>query len=258
MKSNAQLVPISTINSDPVKLRAVDQEHVEAIRQSFEKKGQQQPIRIRPTESGPVVVFGEHRLAAARLLASAGKTIKGLPEGHISAIVEEIDEYEALELKITENAHRNPFVDVWEEGKVMKKLLMEKYHGNLDAMSDSIGKTNTYIKDRTRVYDCLDPRIRKYIGIRGGLSAANVITLAKYDDKQVQYALAERIVANKDIQSKSAWVGGGYGAPSPGAYKAKVELECICPVPGCGNIHSRPKISVPVEAEVPDIKARDE
>ena len=53
-----QLVPMDQIYPDPVKLRAVDPDHVEEIRLSLETKGQQQPIRIRPTEAGYLVVFG--------------------------------------------------------------------------------------------------------------------------------------------------------------------------------------------------------
>ena len=255
----AHLVLIDQIYPDPVKLRAVDPEHVAEIKQSFETKGQQQPIRIRPTSTGYSVVFGEHRLQAARELNVSGKTIKRVPMGYISAIVEQVDEYESLELKITENAHRNSFVDPWEEGKVLKKLLFEKYDGAVDGLARSLSKTTQYIKDRTRVYDCLDPSLRQYIGTKGGLSIANTITLAKYDDRSVQVALANRIIDSKNIQKKfQQYTGGGGGGGRSGsmesgwlAPKPKVELECVCSV--CGNMHRRPSFSVPIEPEIPDI-----
>jgi ParB/RepB/Spo0J family partition protein len=251
-----QLVPMDQIYPDPVKLRAVDPDHVEEIRLSLETKGQQQPIRIRPTEAGYLVVFGEHRLLAGRELSMAGKPIKHYPVGMIMCIVEKISEYESLELKFTENAHRNSFVDPWEEGKVLRKLLDEKYHGDLDALARSLSKTNQYIKDRTRVYDCLDLTLRKYIGIRGGLSNQNIITLAKYDDRAVQVALGERIVASNKINVKSpSWGrgGGGGGGPDPwrNAPKGKIEYECTCNK--CGNLHKRPEFAVAVEMEVPDV-----
>ena len=259
-KSGAQLMLIDLILSDPVKLRDIDPDHVDGIAESFLEQGQQQPIRIRPTDTGFQVVFGEHRLAAARLLNQKDLSIKGLPMGQIMAIVEKIDKFDSYELKITENAHRNSFVDPWAEGKVLKELLAGRYDGDLDAMAKKIGKTHQYIQDRTRVYDCLDPSLRQYIGVKGGLSIANTITLAKYLDTAVQVALAKRIIESKDIQKKRfiSWGGGGGGGGGKRmaaggwlAPKPKVELQCICK--DCGNIHKRPSFSVEMEPEIPDV-----
>lgn len=92
-------------------------------------------------------------------------------------MLERISELDSLELKVTENAHRNHSIEPWEEGSVFTRLLKEKYGGNLNALSESLGKSTTYIKDRTRVFHCLHPSLRRYVGKQ--LTVGNAISLAK-------------------------------------------------------------------------------
>jgi ParB/RepB/Spo0J family partition protein len=232
-KTVQDVIAVDRILSDEIKTRPLNPERVEELMLSFQSKGQQQPIKVRPHGDYYFsVVFGEHRLAAAKQLAAKGLPIRRLPLGTVRAEVEDLDEHQALELKVTENAHRNEFVDPWEEGHIFAKLLQEKYDGNLNALSDSIGKRTSYISDRTRVYYDLDPSLRQYVGKQ--LTMANTISLAKIGPAEKQVELAMVIV--KTRTSGPMGFGGGAGRMEDGRFASKVTIihECTC---GCGNVH---------------------
>ena len=224
-QGSASKVPLSLIFSDPVKLRPVDDSRLREIMASFLSKGQQQPIKVRPNGRGTyVVVFGEHRLEAARRL--------GWKE--ISAVVQQMDEHEGLELKVTENAHRNGFVDPWEEGRVFVRLLSERYGNDLNALSDSLGKGTQYLRDRVQVYYGLDPSLRQYLGRQ--LTVANAISLAKIFPAEKQLEIAKAIVKTR-TGGPSGFGGGGVrgaGGKFVGRRRVRMIHSCTC---GCGDIH---------------------
>lgn len=221
----SKLVPIDSVFSDAIKTRPLDEDRIVELMASFASKGQQQPIKVRPNSNGShVVVFGEHRLEAAKRL--------GWKE--ISAVVEDIDEHEALELKITENAHRNGFVDPWEEGRIFVRLLSEKYGNNLNALSDALGKKSQYIKDRIGVYYNLDATLRRFVGHQ--LTVANAISLARIYPVEKQVAMAMVIV--KTRTSGASGFGSGAGRGASGRFIGRTRVrpfhQCTC---GCGDIH---------------------
>jgi len=165
------------------------------------------------------VVFGEHRLEAARRLK--WETIK--------ANVQDMDELESLELKVTENAQRNEFIDPWEEGRIFSRLLQEKYKGSLNALAESIGKRTAYIKDRTQVFHFLHPSLKQYIGKQ--LTIQNVISLAKTINPEPQLTLAHAIIQTRT--QNLGQTGGGWGGGLMGRTVVRPEHPC----PECGLIH---------------------
>lgn len=238
-----QRIPVDQIASDGVKLRPIDEASVQEMVKSFSSKGQQQAIRVRPVGEHYLVVFGEHRLEAARRLGM--KTI--------DAIVEPLDEFQALELKVTENAHRNHFVDPWEEGRVFATLLQKKYDGDLGALSDSIGKSTRYIGDRTTVFYNLNPSLREFVGNK--LTVANTISLARISpvDKQVQLAT----IIIKTRTSGSSGFGGGADRLSDGTFAPRTRItplhECTC---GCGNVHKDLRSTITLDPNEDGIGAK--
>ena len=198
---------------------------------SFASKGQQQAIKVHP--SGPYsfkVTFGEHRLEAARRLG--WKEIRG--------VIQPTGEHETLELKVTENAHRNGFVDPWEEGRIFVRLLSEKYHNDVGAISESLGKPTSYVKDRVQVFYALDPSLRPYVGHQ--LSVANTISLARIFPPEKQLQLAQVVI--KTRTSGASGFGRGEGGRFVGRTRVKVIHECTC---GCGDIHEHRKLSLEVD-----------
>jgi ParB/RepB/Spo0J family partition protein len=242
VQQGEELMEVDRISSDETLLRPVDANRVEELAASMASKGQQQAIKVRP-KSGYrytfVVVFGEHRLAAAKKLAEAGRSIKGLPVGKVRAIVADIDEYEALELKVTENAQRNHYVDPWEEGKVFVELLSKKYSNNINALAESLGKSTAYIRDRVQVYYFLHPSLRKYLG--NGLTVSNAISLTKTPNPEPQITLANSILRTR-IKGIGTFGGGGLIG------RRSVKLTCQCPT--CGYSHTPRKRTDSLSAEV--------
>lgn len=237
------LLPVERIRSDEVKLRKVDDEKVQGLCLSFQVKGQKQSINVRPDgEYYLKVTFGEHRLAAATTLATSGVPIKGFPIGTVMAVVEVIDYHSSVELKLTENAHRNEYLDPYEAGKVLVQLLNEKYDGDVNALSEALGKTTSWITERTAVYHKLDPSLRQFVGNK--LTVANTLNLAKLDDKQEQLAIAKSIIESRggNLLQGRMFGGGGGGWAAP---RTIVKVKCECK--DCGNIHWKPDIKVVVD-----------
>jgi ParB/RepB/Spo0J family partition protein len=237
-------IPLERILPDDVRTRPLDEERVQGLMASFASKGQQQSIKVHP--SGPFylkVTFGEHRLEAAKRLG--WKEIRG--------VIQPTGEHETLELKVTENAHRNGFVDPWEEGRIFAKLLSEKYGNNLNALSESLGKPTSYIKDRVQVFYSLDRSLRPYVGHQ--LSVANTVSLARIFPAEKQLQLASVIIKTRTSGSSGFGRGAGRGENGKfvGRTRVKVIHECTC---GCGDIHENRKLSLLVDPSEEGIGAK--
>jgi ParB/RepB/Spo0J family partition protein len=245
-----QLVQLSLIHSDPIKLRPLDEDRVEDLMASFLSKGQQQAIKIRPDGVySYMIVFGEHRLEAGKRLAAKGLAIKGLPVGVIRVVIEDVDELEALELKVTENIQRNHFTDPVEEGRAYARLLKERYRNNLNALSDSIGKNTTYIKDRLAVFYQLEPSLRRFIGKE--LTIGNAIAIAKLQEPEKQLRVAEAVIRTRVRAASTAWGSGpGGGAPPMGTIRVRPEHSCTC---DCGDIHPIRNAQIMVDVGEPGV-----
>lgn len=219
-------IPLERIHHDDTMTRPIDEEKVKQLMDSFRSKGQQQAIKVHPIgEYSFKVTFGEHRTEAARRLD--WKDIRG--------VIQATDQHETLELKVTENAHRNGFVDPWEEGGIFVKLLSEKYYNNLNALSESIGKPTPYINDRVQVFHNLEPSLRQYVGNK--LTVANTISLAKISPREKQLDLAQVIISTRTSGSSGFGMGASRGAGGKfvsGNTRVTTYHQCTC---GCGNVH---------------------
>lgn len=221
------MVPVGHIMVSSVNTRELDEETLEDLTASIKARGLKQPILLRPNgEYFYTVVFGRHRFEACK---RAGLT-------EIPSFVEEMDDDEEMVLKVTENAHRNAFINPIIEGEIFVRLL--KKYGTVNALAEAIGKKTKYIQDRINVYYQLEPSVKKMIG--NGITATNAIQLAKVGDHWKQIQLANQIKAVRErmpIEKEPSWGGGGgsdygYGVPHRiGAYHKCGEL------PSCGEVH---------------------
>lgn len=237
-------LPIGSIFADDFKLRPVDEERVQELMLSFASKGQQQPIKVRPNSNGSyVVVFGEHRLEAAKRL--------GWKE--ISALVEKLSDLDALELKVTENVLRNHYNSPYEEGKAYQLLLSQKYRGNLNALSESVGKPTSHINERLTVFHNLDRSLLQYLGKE--ITTANAIAIAKYQDHRRQLEVAQAVIRTRTSYASTAWSsGGGAGEKlSMGQVRVKPLHACTC---GCGDIHPIRNAQIKVDVGEPGVGAK--
>ncbi len=213
-------VSLNRIKSSKVKLRQLDPIVVEELARSIDKKGLLQPITLRETDDGYEIVFGEHRVAAFRLL--------GLQT--IPAYVKYLDAYEALEEKIVENIHRNLFVDPVVEGQAYMALVPSK-HKDISSLAASIGKSPQYVLDRMRIAQKLDPQLRPYIG--NGLTISNILAICK-DKPAEQITKARAIIDRRDIVKQIL-----EKPASEVPRRQIVQIHEICTCPKCGAKHSK-------------------
>ncbi len=229
-QSQVQLIPIDNIRVSAVNTRELDETTLEELTASIKARGLKQPILLRPT--GPLVwtvVFGRHRFEACKRA--------GLKE--IPAFVEEMDDDEEMVLKVTENAHRNAFVNPVIEGEIFAKLL--KKYKTINDLAEAIGKKTQYVNDRIGVYYRLEVSLRKYVGKE--LTVRNAIALSREPNAWKQKELADKIIAFKNSETSNGWVGGGgMGKPK------QIELFHRCPIPECHSVHRIGK-SIEIEQE---------
>ena len=210
-------VEIDFINSDGTKLREVDAETVRELAASIKTKGLQQPICVRKSTEGYMVIFGEHRLAACRLL--------GLKK--ISCIVRECGEEEALEVKLIENIHRNVKLNPIKEGEIFKRLLQSRYK-TVNELGEAIGKSSVYVNERISLFYQLDDSIKPLLGEKIGIRTA--IAISKIPTKERQKKFLERLLKLEPADQR---IRKGTGLSQP----EYAEKHCICPE--CGNRHNK-------------------
>ncbi len=223
---NIQYIPINQIEHGQILLRPIDNQIVKEMAVSIKNRGLRQPILVKPVYDGESpyrVIFGEHRLEAARLA--------GMNE--VLCLVEEMDEDEELKVKLLENLHRNNFVDPSIEGAIYYQLMQSGKYGTINQLSDDIGKSTGYIQDMINVHLNLDESLKPLVGTK--LTKGNAIALAQHKDKQDQRNLAEGILhVKKRFYLKSTEMNSHGGGVTDKV--AIVSSDCHCPK--CGNTHT--------------------
>ena len=96
-------IPIKDLSSSKDQVRTTfNEEKLEALALSIKKQGQEVPIKVRPNGKGYEIIYGHRRTEASR---RAGlKTM--------IAIVEDVDDTEALRKQVVENEYRERVSDI--------------------------------------------------------------------------------------------------------------------------------------------------
>src|SRR5258708_7735157 len=119
--------------------RHFDEAHIGELAESIRAKGVLQPVLVRRTEQGYVLIAGERRWRAAQ---KAG--LRELP-----ALVREVSEKEAFELALIENIQREDLNPV-EEAEAYKRLIEE--HGlTQEELAARVGKDRSTIANALRL-----------------------------------------------------------------------------------------------------------
>jgi len=114
---DAKLLAIATIRPNPDQpRRTFDPEALRELAESIRERGLLQPIVVRPQGEGFVIIAGQRRYEASKLI--------GL--GQVPAVVRETSEQEALEESLIENVQREDINPV-EEAQCYRRLMDE--HG---------------------------------------------------------------------------------------------------------------------------------
>ncbi len=177
-------IPLVQISPNPDQPRKTFSEaELRDLSESIREKGVLVPIILRTVQNKPYVyeiVAGERRYRAAQMA--------GLSE--IPALVKTMTNQNAMEIALIENVQRENLNPI-EEAEGYKNL-MEKCGYTIADVSKLIGKSESYIRNLTRIVSL--PESVKELVKSGELSASHARTIAVSDNPE---QLAHDIINNK-------------------------------------------------------------
>ncbi|MBP2831868.1 ParB/RepB/Spo0J family partition protein [Aquimarina sp. U1-2] len=142
-KLEIQNLPIGKIKADPEQPRKTfDEKHLEQLSESIEQHGVLQPITVRKSGKGFIIVMGERRFRASKM---ANKTT-------IPCIVRDYENNEILEVQIIENLQRQD-VEPTEEAESIA-YLSESYAPA--EIAKRLGRTDNFIRQRLKLAGLID------------------------------------------------------------------------------------------------------
>lgn len=178
------LIPINKIkNNSSQPRKAFDNDSLVELAESIKNHGIVQPLILTKDNDEYIIVAGERRWRAAKLL--------GLKE--VPAIIMELTEKEVLEISIIENIQRQDLNPI-EEGLAFIRLLSE-FKLTQEELSRRLGKSRVTIANVMRLTN-LDERVQQYL-IDGVLSEGHGRTLLRIPYMDIQYEVAQQAIDNK-------------------------------------------------------------
>lgn len=159
-----------------------DEEKLAELSKSIRANGVIQPLIVRESSTGYELVAGERRWRASRL---AG--LKTVP-----CIVRNFDDRQNAIVAIIENMQREDLNPI--EEALGLKSMTEKYGFTQEQISESLGRSRTYITNSIRLLK-LPKEIQEYVS-SGQMSAAHGRTIINIPDKARQKEIAEKIIRN--------------------------------------------------------------
>lgn len=183
-KNGQVMIAVSSIYSNSKQPRQYfDNEKISELAESIKQHGVIQPIIVNKEEDKYIIIAGERRWRAAKLI--------GLKE--IPSIVMNLSDKDILEISLIENIQRQD-LNAIEEAKAYKRLLTE-FKIVQEELSDRIGKSRTAISNTLRLLN-LDEKVQNFI-IEGILSEGHGRAILGLNNKELQYEVAQKIIDNK-------------------------------------------------------------
>jgi len=144
-------IPIKDLSSSKDQVRTTfNEEGLDALALSIKQQGQEVPIKVRPNGKGYEIIYGHRRTEASR---RAGlKTI--------DAIVDDVDDTEALRKQVLENEYRERVPDV-ERAKGYLKLL-EKIGCSQKELGPMLGISPQYLGMQLKALEAIDKGVEVY------------------------------------------------------------------------------------------------
>lgn len=174
-------IPINLIKANEAQPRKnFDEEKIEQLAQSIKEHGVVQPIVLRKEGDTYVIVAGERRWRASKII--------GLKE--IPSVVMELTDKQVLEISLIENIQREDLNPI-EEALAYERLIKE-FNLTQEELGKRIGKSRTAVTNILRLLN-LDERVQEYL-IDGVISEGHGRALLGVSDKDTQYMLAQKII----------------------------------------------------------------
>lgn len=181
-EKGATTIDIDSILRDPTQPRKhFDKEDLDSLAQSIIQNGIIQPIIVRQTNMGYVIVAGERRFRAAKQA--------GLSE--IPIIVKDLTDLQVLEISLVENIQREDLNSI-EEANAYSRLSNE-FGMTQEKIAESIGKSRVAITNKLRLLG-LSEYIQNLI-INGKLTEGHGRALLAIEDLEKRREIADEIVA---------------------------------------------------------------
>ena len=156
-------------------------EGLEELAESIKVHGILQPLSVRRTDGGYVLVSGERRLRAARLA--------GLRE--VPCIVVEVDEVSSSLLALVENLQRRD-LDFWEEALALDQLI-HTYSLSQEEAARRIGKSQSAVANKLRLLKLSPAALQRLRD--AGLSERHARALLRLDGEEAQLSALDHIIA---------------------------------------------------------------
>lgn len=180
-KENPLMIPINKIKSnDEQPRKSFDDEKIIELAESIKHHGIIQPLILKQDKENYVIVAGERRWRAAKLVG----------QKEVPAIVMDLTEKQVLEISLIENIQRQDLNPI-EEAIAYKKLL-DEFKITQEELSKRIGKSRTAIANTIRLVN-LDSRVQSYL-IEGILSEGHGRVLLSVKDNDLQYSIAQKAI----------------------------------------------------------------
>jgi ParB family chromosome partitioning protein len=157
-----------------------DQEKLEELAQSIREKGVLQPLLVKKTDKGYVIIAGERRWRASQL---AGKK-------EVPVIVKELSDHEILEIALIENIQRQDLNPI-EESESYQRLIID-LGLTQDEVAKRVGKDRSTIANSLRLLK-LSKEVRDKIATNE-LSVGHARCLISIEDKSLQNQIMEEIL----------------------------------------------------------------
>ena len=175
-------LPVESLRPNPDQPRQhFSQEGLEELAQSIQAHGILQPLSIRRSAQGFVLVSGERRLRAAKLA--------GLEE--VPCMVVEVDDTASSLLALVENLQRRD-LDFWEEAQALDKLI-RTYHLSQEEAARRIGKSQSAVANKLRLLR-LSPQVLGRLR-DAGLSERHARALLRLEEDSARSAALEHIIS---------------------------------------------------------------
>ena len=183
-KDGVALIDINLIknnNEQPRKL--FDDEKILELAESIKHNGIIQPIILRKVDSKYVIVAGERRWRAAKLIG-----VKEVP-----SIIMDLTDKQVMAISLIENIQRKA-LNAIEEANAYKKLISE-FNLTQEELSKRLGKSRTAITNTMRLLN-LSEGVKQYL-IEGVISEGHGRALLSINDPKLQCEIAQKVIDDK-------------------------------------------------------------
>ncbi|MGS0972641.1 MAG: ParB/RepB/Spo0J family partition protein [Candidatus Izemoplasmataceae bacterium] len=159
-----------------------NEDTIKELAESIKDHGLLQPIIVKETNNGYMLVAGERRLRAVKFLGKAT----------ISSIVREYNERFLTELAILENIQREDLTPI-EEAIAYKNILRE-FKITHDKLAERIGKSRSYITNIIGLLKLPD-KILEAVS-KGEITMGHARVLSKIEDRKIVEELFNKIISD--------------------------------------------------------------